>query len=241
MARRDLERAKQAMSGDDRAKLRAFVVPFASVDAMIDDLRSSVSDEEATRVRDRVCERIALEGNGDRVADSAPTEGPSVDAPTSSLLPGVVGAFLVGVMVGAGSLYAFLSREKVPPASIVAVEAPGPVETAAPEPLAKPAPTARVSSSATSSLDTGAPWEADSLLARARRVLTTTPRDALTLVQEHGARFPKRDAVKREEIAIRALVQLGQRAAAEARAAQLIAWAPSMRAPMADLLGHELP
>jgi len=246
MARRDIERTKQAMSDEDRARLRAFVVPFVSVDAMIEELRSSVPDEEVERVSRRVYERLGRDADGVDPVQSAPPDAPS--PPTGPpFASAVVAAFLAGVLVGAGVLYAVLSRDKPPP-SIATFETVRPVETIPepdPEPSASPSATT-TAPRASSPVETGAPQEAgslraDSLLARARRALTTAPRDTLAMVQEHAAKFPKRDGAKREEIAIRALVQLGERAEAESRAAQLIVWAPSMRARMADLFGHEFP
>jgi len=257
MARRDIQRAKQALSEEEKTKLRAFIVPFASIDAMMDDLRSSVSDEEATRVGERVRERIAREGNGDEAPqdtprDSSPEaqdprEAPSMDVPASPGLSGaVVGAFLAGVIVGAGALHAMLSRDKGPPASIVTFEAPAHIETTAerlpePESTASAAPTARAAPTATSTADTGATWEADVLLGRARREVASAPRVALALVKEHAGKYPKKSPAKRQEIEIHALLQLGERDAAEACAAQLIGWEPSMRPAMEELFGQRFP
>lgn len=247
MARRDIERARRALSDEERAKLRAYVLPFASVEAMMEDLRSSVSEDEAAKVRERVRERIEAEENGGE-ALSTPPPAPSPEAPTTPIITsGMVKAFVVGVLVGAGSLYLPLSRNPQPPASVVTFEAPAPSIETPPERVAEPEsmesarPLSTAAPRTDSAADTGSTWEADSLLSRARRAVRTDPGEALGMVKEHAEKYPKRDRAKREEIEIRALVQLGQRNEAEARAAQLVTWAPSKRAAMADLFDRPFP
>ena len=100
------------------------------------------------------------------------------------------------------------------------------MESAAPSLTSSPAPSS------------GA-WESEAgLLDRAR---TAEPAEALALADRHARRFPTSNrAAAREEIAIRALVQLGRRAEAEERAARLLQWAPSKGPAMENLFGRSL-
>lgn len=272
MARRDIERAKQALSEEDREKLRAVVVPFASVDEMMNELRSSVSDQEVADVRQRVAERLVLEGTGPSVPESAapaaqaPAAAPGYVVTGGQIAGGLVGMFVVGALAGAGALYMLLAndtrepppRDSAPRASVVDIDPREPTEprdgpptadsTAAPtgtsaQPLAPSSNAAPVSTTTPSraGLGSGDAPDASTLLGRARQAVVNAPRDALAIVDEHERRYPHIDVARREEIAVRALVQLGERGAAEARASTLVRSTPSMRAAMEDLLGRRFP
>lgn len=281
MARRDIDRAREALSEGERDKLRAVVLPFASADALAEELRSAVSDGEVAEVRERMSDQLTRSGRdgaarhgdgeeGVRVAEAAPPAAPPAPPLASPLPPSVYvfsvgqvaglfgGIFVVGVAVGVAVHELVLRKEPYRP-PVTTVDAPAPKESV-PERLPRPDPTAstvpqrasaqptpnaprlaRVAPNAASSSGTGAAWEADALLGRARRTVVSAPRDALALVKEHATKYPESNAAQREEIEIRALVQLGERAAAEARALDLIQRAPSMRAPMEDLFDRRFP
>jgi RNA polymerase sigma-70 factor, ECF subfamily len=247
MARRDLERAKAAMSDEDREKFRALVAPFATVDDLIEGMRPKVSDEDIAKVWDGVMERIKREGiepdNG--VAEGAPPAPPAV--PLGSPLPGFAlrggklagalgGTFLVGALAGAGTLYAWLSRDSARETSIAMIETtqqPAPVVPM--EPTAAPLLSARAVPLGPSSAERDAAALSTTLLARARAALATAPAHARAFADEHARRYPQRHAAQREEVAICALVQLGRRTEAEPRAERLVKMAPAFRPEMETL------
>ncbi len=241
MARIKVRKAQEALTDEEREKLRAVVVPVVGVEALIEALRSSVSDEEIARDWDRLSKRIELEGGrtdapvGASATPSALTPTPHLYTLTGGQLAiGIAGVFLAGALAGAGSLHAYLTRDRAT-ATMIVTEAPlPPVST--PERAPEPAPTASAAPSATSA--PSVTWESESLLNRARNALPQAPAQALMLANEHGQRFRGIKADEREEIAVRALLQLGRRGEAEERAAKLVRWAPSMRPTMDALLGR---
>jgi RNA polymerase sigma factor (sigma-70 family) len=238
MARR---RLKEEMTEEERRRLLA-ILPVMSADALVRAFRETKFPEgESARVWERVSERIEAGGGSVRDQLGTPAAAHEAAAPKGYTFtgPGLAGAlagvFLLGALSGATSLYAFLSRD--PRASMNAVTAeipPAPVLTAAPRP--EPAPTASAAPSATSS-PAPASWPLEAwMLARARKA---EPAEALALADEHAQRFPRSSrAAAREEIAIRALVELGRREEAEERAAKLLRWAPQKRPAMEALLGR---
>jgi hypothetical protein len=150
---------------------------------------------------------------------------------------GIAGVFLAGALTGAGSLYAYLTRDRAT-AMMIVTEAPlPPVSTPSHERTPEPTPTASATPIATSTAAAAA-WESESLLNRARNALPQAPAQALALANEHAQQFHGIKAGEREEIAIRALLQLRRRSEAEERAARLVRWAPSMRPTMDALLGR---
>lgn len=247
MARIKVREAEQALTEEERDKLRAVVVPVVGVGALASALRSTVSDEELARDWDRLSRRIALEGGVTSAPVGTPaTPSASMPAPRPYMLTGgqlaagVAGVFLAGAIAGAGSLYAYLKRDRAVAAMIV-TEAPLlPVSTRerVPEPapttsapvVPGPAPSAMTPASST--------WESESLLNRARNALVRAPEQALAFANEHAQRFPTIKVEQREEIAVRALLQLGRRPEAEDRAAKLVRWTPSMRPTMDSVLAR---
>lgn len=147
---------------EEREKLRTLVVPFASVDEILDALRtpadSFVSDEEvargwgrplfAHRARRRRRRRRQRQrhGNGQDVAPGDPPSAPAqLGAPSSYLEGGkLLGAlavtFFAGALSGAAVLYAILSHHRAREASFITTETPAPVP--APQPTPEPAPSA---------------------------------------------------------------------------------------------------
>lgn len=273
LARRDLAEARARMSDEEREKLRATAVPFASVDEILDALRTPadevVTDEEVARGWERLAERIAVEvhpdpadgtgGSDDTAPGHPPSPPPELGTPPGNALTGaqlarvVAGVYFAGAVSGVAALYAVLSHSTSRASPIVAIEAPVPVPApqSVPEPVATASATATaiVSTNASTSAappamppnDTGPAWEADALLNQARAALEQrTPARALQLAYDHASRFPRRTPGRREEVVIRALVDLDQRAEAEARAARLVRSAPQMRPVMEALFGHPL-
>ena len=219
------------------------VVPVVGVNTLIEALRSSVSDEEIAREWDRLSKRIELEGGrtdapvGASATPSAPTPAPHPYMLTGGQLAlGIAGVFLAGALTGAGSLYAYLTRDRAT-ATMIVTEAPLP-PVSAPERERAPEPTPTASATPIATSTASAAWESESLLNRARNALPQAPAQALALANEHAQRFPGIKAGEREEIAIRALLQLGRRSEAEERAARLVRWAPSMRPTMDALLAR---
>jgi len=243
MARSKLKEAQEALTEEEREKLRA-VVPLTSVEAFVEAMRAPVSDREIAMVWDRVSERITRQGGSIHAPLGSPVSAlPIPAAPMGYTLTGaqiagsLAGVFVAGVLTGAGTLYAFASRDGARETSIAMIDdtwQPSPVAT--PERAPEPAPTASAAPKGASSAATA--WESEALLSRARRELKSSPSQALALTNEHAQRFRGYGLAEREEIAIRALVQLGQRADAEARAAQLVRWAPATRPLMETLLGR---
>jgi RNA polymerase sigma-70 factor (ECF subfamily) len=250
MARGKLKAAQEALTDEEREKLRA-VVPLVSIDALIQAMRSPVSsDREIARVWDRVSAQIEREGGSIHTPLGSPVSAlPPLAAPSGYMLSGaeiaggIAGAFVVGVLTGAGTLHAFAPRGRTGETSIAMIDEsrqPAPSSTPTPEPAPGPAPSASAAPSATSSAAAAA-WESEALLLdRARAALVLLPQQALALANEHARRFPDSNAAEREEVAIRALLQLGQRAAAEERAARLLVWAPFKRPAMESLLGRPI-
>jgi len=134
---------------------------------------------------------------------------------------------------------AFLSPERRPSMTAITADIPPPpVLTGKPAP--EPVPTASAAPKRTNALAPAPPaWTSEAwLLDRARRAEAA---EALALADQHAQRFPvSRRAAAREEIAVHALVRLGRRAEAEARAARLLQRAPQKRQAIESLLGEKL-
>ncbi|MFO0589209.1 MAG: sigma-70 family RNA polymerase sigma factor [Polyangiaceae bacterium] len=138
--------------------------------------------------------------------------------------------------------------EPSPSASVTTAAAPNatiaPNATSAPTatiaslaPAATSSPTAKIASNAPPA---SPPYDTErSLMERARTALMRGASQlALDQANKHARLFPRSNvAAVREEIAVRALVQLGQRDDAAARAERLLLWAPQMRSAMAAALG----
>ena len=244
MARRKLRAAEEKLTDEEREKLRAVVLPLGGVDDLFRALRDApVSDEEVARVWERVSERIAREG-GNVDAPLVPHgAGPHVAPPKGYTFSGiqVAGAlacmFLLGTVSGAVG-HALLSRDEGRLTSIEADRLPAPVKP--PDPLPEPTPTASAAPSAPSQAESTARESERWIMKRARAALQkNAPVEALKQANKHASLFRNSTvAGEREEIAIRALVQLGRRPEAEARAAKLVRWAPQMGPAMEALLGR---
>jgi len=236
MARR---RLKEEMTEEERRKLVA-ILPVMSVDALVRALRETKFPEDSiARVWERVSERIEAEGGSVHDPLGTPATAPSPPAPKGYTFTGpglasaFAGVFLLGALSGATVLYAFLSRDQR--ASMTTIDAeipPAPILTAEPTATASAAP------SVSSSPAPAPPTSEALMLEHARKA---EPAEALALAARHAWSFPGSvHAAAREEIAIRALLQLGRRAEAETRAAKLVRWAPKMRPAMEALFGRSL-
>jgi RNA polymerase sigma factor (sigma-70 family) len=150
------------------------------------------------------------------------------------LTAGATLVFLTGAVVGAGILAAVTSDERSAPPSILAEPAPEVVlastSSAEPEEPAAahtarsapfmPAGTVRGAASAppiSTSIDPATADESTLL----QMALSAPPRRALDLANQHAQRFPTKQVGKREVLIVRALVALGRRGEAEARARAL--------------------
>lgn len=249
MARR---KVKEALTEEERSKLLA-IVPVISVDAVIQAMRETkFPEDEGARVWERVKAQIEAEGGSihDRLGPppttpSAPPKGYTFTGPR--LAGAALAVFLLGAVSGGAAVYSLL----FPPARVsmaARIEAeisPAPAEvpeptteaTAAPAPPATTEPTTMESAAPAVSVSSGSGVES-MLLERAR---TAPASEALALTERHARTFPQSArAMTREEIAIRALLSLGRRSEAEARAARLVKWAPTQRPAMEALLGRSL-
>jgi len=241
MARSKLRAAEQQMTEEERERFRAVVLPLGGVDGILRALREAQPpvDDEIAEVWDRVVERIEAEGGSihDRLGGPATTTPPSPKLYTftgPSLASALAGVFLLGGIAGAGALYAFLSRDHKASVTIDAEIPPAPAPTAEQSP--EPAPTARAAPNVSSS-PPPSPWESEAWILD--RALKAKPAEALRLADLHALRFPRSiRAAAREEIAIGALVKLGEHAKAEERAAKLLRWAPGMAPRMEELFGR---
>jgi predicted transcriptional regulator len=150
------------------------------------------------------------------------------------LAGGAALVFLTGAVVGAGILAAVTSDESSAPPSILAEPAPEVVLASASSPIvdappaadtartvgAPPAGTTRGAASmptASTSIDPARADESTLL----QMALSAPPRRALDLANQHAQRFPTKQVGKREVLIVRALVALGRRSEAEARARAL--------------------
>jgi hypothetical protein len=118
-----------------------------------------------------------------------------------------------------------IQRRAAPPIAHEPISPPSPEVVAPVEPAPSlrspkasvPAPSAPVSAA-------GGLAEESRLLEQARRALAAAPTSALELTREHARRFPKAQlGAERDLIELEALYRSGQRAAARARASQLLA------------------
>jgi RNA polymerase sigma-70 factor, ECF subfamily len=249
MANADLKKAMEATGEKDKEKLRAVLLPFASIEALKKALHAKVPDEDIAEVWRRVQKRIGLEGAPDSV-DARPPDAPPLDRPPgytftgTELAIGSSGLFVGGMFAGALLLLA-LHWNEPSPAQVVTTETwAAPVSTerpTEPTPTSTAAPSA--TSAATSAFARATPAaEANALLIRVRAALSGgSAAEALALAEEHARRFPRSNAAQREECAIRALVLLGRRSDAEARAEMLVKQAPSSRAVVESILDHQTP
>ncbi len=247
MARRKLKAAEERLTDEERDKLRAVALPLGGVDGLFRALRDApVPPEEVARVWKGVSERIAREGGNVDAPLGPRGAGPHVAPPKGYTFSGVqlagalAGVFLLGTVSGALG-HALLSRDEGRLTSIEADRLPAPVKP--PDPLPEPTPTASAAPSAPSA-PSQAEWTAREserwIMKRARAALQRNAAvEALEQANKHASLFRNSTvAGEREEIAIRALVQLGRRPEAEARAARLVRWAPQMRPAMEALLGR---
>ncbi|MBK8255733.1 MAG: sigma-70 family RNA polymerase sigma factor [Polyangiaceae bacterium] len=251
MARRNLEQAKQAMTEKERDAMRAFLLPFATVDQVIDAADPGVTDEEIAALWSRVSDRIAAEQNGsqlDRTANAQPS--PPLSEPPSAagrfaftpnqLLASALAVFTSGVVAGALGILAWQSAAVQSHAAMVerrrdvaAVEVPA-VESQSAE--RKPEHSAPTTPRPIATL----PPDGNALFKRMRTALDRSPAEALTLVSEHARRFPRENAEGREIIAIRALVRLGRKSEARDRALRLVERSPGYRAAAEAALENSL-
>jgi hypothetical protein len=185
-------------------------------------------------------ERLTRVADGLSAALSRPELGSAIQAEllapaTASVMP-LAGKLLIGLAVlGAAGwlgLRAAAPEQPVAPASLPAAAAPEPLAVEPPEPASAvvlpaeevgeraPARVAGPRRVERASAGTAAddPAAELALLERAQRALQGEPRAALALAREHGRRFVRGQFVQeREMIAIEAMLQLGNRAAAEQR------------------------
>lgn len=249
MARSKLKAAQEKLTEEEREKLRAVVLPLGGVDGILRALRDApVSDEEVARVWDRVTARIEAEGGSihDRLGtpetapNPAPPKGYTITGPR--LASAAAAVFLLGALSGAAG-HALLTRPVRAEMNPIEAEiAPAPLSPVAPapEPIASTSAVPSTSAAPSSSIASPA-WEPErAILERARTALVKgAPQQALDQANKHARLFPQSSAAAtREEIAIRALVQLGRRAEAEERAAKLVQWAPQRRPAMEAMLGR---
>lgn len=241
MARR---RLKEQLTEEERRKLLA-ILPVMSADAFIHALRETkFPDSEIAHVWDRVTARIEAEGGSINAPVGTPDAAPSPLSPRGYTFTGrglasaLAGVFLLGAVSGAVAHALLSSRDEAKTAMIEAEikSAPQPTTEAPPRPIPMQSAAPSVT---TSPAPSAASWESEAgLLDRAR---AAEPVEALALADRHARRFPaSRRAAAREEIAIRALVQLGRHAEAEERATRLLQWAPSKRPAMETVLGRSL-
>ena len=147
--------------------------------------------------------------------------------------------FVLGALSGA-AVHAQMTPTLHASVTTIEAEIAPPPRSSAVAPPPEPPLTARAAPSTTSSITVTA-WEPERVvLERARTALMEgLPQRALDQANEHARLFPRSSAAAtREEIAIRALVQIGRRPAAEERAVKLVQWAPQMRSAMETMLGR---
>ncbi len=247
MARKRLKAAHERLTDEEREKLRAVVLPLGGVDELFRALRDApTSDAEVARVWEAVSERIAREGGSVDAPLGQHGAGPALAPPrgytwTGMQLTGAfAGMFLLGAASGAAG-HALWSRDAGRVASIEADRLPEPVQP--PKPLPEPTATASAAPRATGA---AVPMVRESerwILKRARAALQkNAPEEALEQANKHASLFRHSAvATEREEIAIRALLQLDRRPEAEARAEKLVRTSPQMRPAMEALLGRSFP
>lgn len=255
MARSKLEKG---LTDEERDQLRGFL-PVLGVDAFLDALRSSATDEDVAELERRLADVLPP-----APAASPPPEATSTPPPSSpSTLDPSIGYLLTGKQIGVGAIGIFALGAVVanflsPPSAQAHSAAPISVEplhsavgvvvptaSAPPAPLApKPAPTPSPTAArpAPEALPARRPvtdpvWESETLLARARSQVGRAPAQAIALTAEHARRFPRLDANEREMIAIRALAKLGRRTEAEERGRALLARAAWTRLELQSVLG----
>jgi len=131
----------------------------------------------------------------------------------------------------------------VPPSSPVPAPASPPNAAASPAPSSALAPGMAVRPEDPTGPSTASPGESElALLDRAHARMAADPADAMRALDEHRARYPHGAfAQEREVLAIEALVRLGRRHEAEARAAAFATQYPSSahRRRIAVLLGSD--
>ncbi len=246
MARRKLKAAEERLTDEEREKLRAVVLPLGGVDGLFRALRDApVPPEEVARVWKGVSERIAREGGSVDAPLGSHGTGPAVAPPRGYTLTGLqlagafAGVFLLGTVSGAVG-HALLARDEGRVTSIEADRIPAPIQS--PKPLPEPTSTASPAPKATAEAGPTARESERWIMKRARAALQkNAPVEALEQANKHASLFRNSTvAAEREEIAIRALLELGRRAEAEARAAKLVRWAPQMAPAMEALLGRPL-
>jgi hypothetical protein len=251
MARINLKKAAKALTEEERETLRTVILPLGGVDGILRALRDTqppVSEDELARVWDRVVERIEADGGSihDKLGTAAPELTASLPAQytfTGRQLAGTLTAvFLLGGVAG-GALHASWPARQPPSVATIETEIrPAPVPSGSPLPEPQPTATTSAPPNVTPRIAPRpaiAAWESEAwVLDHARRA---EPTEALQFVEQHAQRFPRSlYAAEREEIAIRALLKLGERTAAEDRASMLLRWAPEMRPALEALLGRSL-
>lgn len=242
MARTKMRTALEGLTEEERERMRAVVLPLGGVDGLVRALRETappVSDDQVARVWDRVVERIEAQGGSVQDPVGAPATAPSTPAPKGYTFSGpglasaFAGVFLLGALTGALA-HALLSDDGKASMTTIEAEIPTPVSTFTPRP--EPAPTASATASVTSPT-VPPPWQSETLLLN--RMRTASAWEALKLADEHARLYPRSPfAAGREETAIRALLNLGQRGEAETRAAKLVRWAPWEAPIMGELFGR---
>lgn len=254
MARFNLKKAAKSLTDEERETLRTVLLPLGGADGILRALRENlprVSDEEVMRVWDRVVERIEAGGGSihDKLGTAAPepARAPAHYSFTGPQLAGVLaGVFLLGGASGGAAHALWSARER---ASLATIEteirpAPAPNAEQLPEPESHPRSQPTTTASPLPSSPPSVPqapamtaWESEAwILDHARRA---EPAEALQFTEQHARRFPRSMyAAEREEIAIRALLKLGERTAAQERAEKLVRAAPEKRPALAALLGQ---
>lgn len=238
-------RLKEKLTDEERRKLLA-ILPAMSVDAFVHAMRETKFPEgESARTWERITKRIEDEGGSihDRLGapSSAPSPGPSKGYTFTGarLVSAAAAVFLLGAVSGAAAVYALLSSPSTARMTMIEAEIPPPpLPTSAPPP--EPSPTESAAPSVTRSPTApSSTWQSEVwILNRAR---TAEPAEALALTDQHAQRFPtSHRATAREEIAIRALMELGRQDEAENRAARLLQWAPEKRPAIEAVIGRTL-
>ncbi len=237
------QKLKEQMTDEERRKLSA-ILPAFTVEAFVQAMRdTSCSDEENAIVWERVKAKIEAEGGSvhDRLGSGQTAPAPKVYSfSRPRLVATLTGVFLAGAFSGA-LVSAWLWPAKTLSSTPIQAEVtlaplpllPEPNAPVSAAPTAKAAPSAAVPENPSGlSPDDFEGW----LLDRAR---TAEPLEALAMTATHSLRFPNSPrAATREEIAIRALIQLGRREEAEKRAEALVKWAPKKQRAVDVLLGR---
>ncbi|MEZ4308527.1 MAG: sigma-70 family RNA polymerase sigma factor [Polyangiaceae bacterium] len=244
-------RLREGLKKGDRDKLLT-VMPLVHLDAFARALSAAGPPDDssaAARLRDRITDRVRRGASSLLVGH--PRGGSPARRAASLLVPAALLAG--GFLLGAVSKESLRAQAELPatsgPTAIVAeagVRAPAPRAEVAVDPPAKPEPEPK-SDPEPSQTTPAHPFSrahTQAGLARSKerwlldRAREVSPTDGLALLAEHERTFPDSPhAPAREEQAIYALLQLGQRDKARERAVKLLHRAPEKRRAVEALFG----